>query len=109
MGFVIGLFDFGRIAGIACLGVVGGLALGMRIVIFKDALLVPQYFVNWLIVVAFGLCGLLLVLWSQRIGIVSFYFLALPGLYEPFGYMTDIMHLFGRHFFHRLRRRSWSQ
>jgi len=70
MGFVIGLFDFGRIAGIACLGVVGGLALGMRIVIFKDALLVPQYFVNWLIVVAFGLCGLLLVLWSQRIGII---------------------------------------
>jgi len=70
MGFVIGLFDFGRIVGIACLGIVGGLAIGVRIVLFKKGLLVAEFSVNWIIVAACGLCGLLLMLWTQRIAIM---------------------------------------
>lgn len=72
LGFVLGLFEFGRIAGIACLGVVGGIAVGLRVVLFKNGLLVHQFFLNWLIVAACGICGLLLMIWTQRVGIVSF-------------------------------------
>jgi hypothetical protein len=83
MGFVIGLFPFGRIAGITCIGAVGGLTIGMRVVMFKHGLLIPVFFVNWIIVAGCGVCGLLLILLSQRIAIVSFYsiFFALLDLH----------------------------
>jgi len=70
MGFVIGLFPFGRIAGITCIGAVGGFTIGMRIVLFKHGLLIPVFFVNWIIVAGCGVCGLLLILLSQRIAIM---------------------------------------
>lgn len=70
VGFGIGLFEFGRIPGIACLGVVGGLAIGMRIVMFKSGLLFRQLFANWLVVAGCGVCGLLLMVITQRIGIM---------------------------------------
>jgi hypothetical protein len=72
LGFVVGLFEFSRIAGIACLGAVGGVALGLRIVLFKNGLIIHIFFVNWIVVIACGVCGLLLMIWVQRIGIVSF-------------------------------------
>jgi len=70
LGFVFGLFEFARIAGIACLGAVGGIALGLRIVLFKNELIIHVIFVNWIVVIACGVCGLLLVLCAQRIGIM---------------------------------------
>ena len=83
MGFVVGLFEFSRIGGIACLGIVGGLAIGMRIVVFKSGLLIPLFFVNWLIVTACGVCSLLLMLWNQRITIVSGPLFAFSHLHQP--------------------------
>lgn len=104
MGFVVGLFEFSRIGGIACLGIVGGLAIGMRIVVFKSGLLIPLFFVNWLIVTACGVCSLLLMLWNQRITIVSGHRLPCLICISPMYSAIDVMHLFHRHIFHRLRR-----
>jgi hypothetical protein len=110
MGFVIGLFEFSRIAGIACLGVVGGLAIGMRIVLFKNGLIIHQFFVNWIIIAVCGVCGLVVMLWSQRIGIVSHYFSLFCKTYmNSTASVTDLMDLFCRHLFHKLRCRPYSQ
>ncbi|KIM82473.1 hypothetical protein PILCRDRAFT_820332 [Piloderma croceum F 1598] len=70
LGFVLGLFEFARVTGIACLGALGGLAVGMRIVLFKNGLIVHVFFVNWLIVSACAVVSLLLLLRAQRIGII---------------------------------------
>ena len=71
VGFAIGLFEFGRIAGIAALGAVGGLAVGVRVVLFRDDLLVGIYFVNWIIAGLCGLAGLTVVFLMERFGVVS--------------------------------------
>lgn len=71
LGFVIGLFEFARLMGIATLGIIGGLAVGVRIVMFREGLLIPMYSINWVIVGGCGLGGLVLVVVRQRIGIVS--------------------------------------
>lgn len=63
-----------RVGGVALLGVIGGLAFGLRIVIVKDGLLVSSrefYFVNWIIVLVFAAVGGAGVMIRQRIGIVS--------------------------------------
>jgi len=71
LGFILGTFSFMRIAGIAALGVVGGLAVGVRIAIIKRDLLVSSSFTtNWLIAALFGLLGGGLVAWKQRVGIL---------------------------------------
>lgn len=71
VGFLIGLLEFARIAGIVALGAVGGLAVGVRVVLFGDNLLVGTYFVNWFIV---GICGVVGVglVFLRRFGIVRF-------------------------------------
>lgn len=71
VGFAIGLFRFGRIAGIVALGALGGLAIGVRIVLFGDNLLVGPFFVNWLIAGACGVVGVVLVFLVERFGVVS--------------------------------------
>jgi hypothetical protein len=55
LGFILGLFEFARQGGLLVLAIIGGLAFGIRIVLFRDNLLVPIYWVNWLIVGVFGL------------------------------------------------------
>lgn len=63
-----------RVGGVALLGVIGGMALGLRIVIVKDGLLVSSrtfYFVNWIILLVFAAAGGAGVMIRQRIGIVS--------------------------------------
>jgi hypothetical protein len=79
LGFVLGLFEFARITGIACLGALGGLAVGMRIVLFKSGLIVHVFFVNWIVISGCTVVSLLLLLRAQRIGIVS---LSFPALLE---------------------------
>ncbi|KZP13729.1 hypothetical protein FIBSPDRAFT_752924 [Athelia psychrophila] len=71
VGFAIGLFPFGRIAGIATLGALGGLAIGVRVVLFGDNLLVGKFFVNWLIAGACGLVGVILVFMVERFGVIA--------------------------------------
>jgi len=68
-GCLLGLFEVGRIAGIFTMGLVGGMAFGIRVVLLKSDLLVPVYFVNWVIVAAFGIAGGSVVIWKQRVGL----------------------------------------
>ena len=77
-GFILGLFEFGRIAGIAALGALGGIAIGVRIVLFRPGLLVPSpFWANWVICAALGVITFVLVIWKQRAAIVSCTVLAL--------------------------------
>lgn len=70
LAFIVGLFNLGRLAGIAFLALSGGFSVGVRIVLFRDGLLVPSFFVNWMIPLVFGLAYFVLVVSRQRIGIV---------------------------------------
>ncbi|OAX42816.1 hypothetical protein K503DRAFT_796862 [Rhizopogon vinicolor AM-OR11-026] len=73
LGFLFGLLEVGRMAGVLHLGIQGGLAVGIRIVLLRSRLLVPDataFFVNWLLI---GFCGLtcaILVVWKQRVGLL---------------------------------------
>ncbi|KAF5322114.1 hypothetical protein D9619_001577 [Psilocybe cf. subviscida] len=71
--FVLGCSSIGRIPGIACIGIIGGFALGMRIVILRPNLLVQGNLgSNWAIISIVGLAGLVPVLFhqSQRWGLL---------------------------------------
>jgi hypothetical protein len=70
-GFIFGVFEIGRLAGITLLGIIGGLAFGVRIILLKDNLLIPLFLANWLTIGAFGAFGGMLILFKQRAGIVS--------------------------------------
>ena len=70
LAFIVGLFNLGRVAGIAFIGLSGGFSVGVRIVLFRDGLLVPTYFVKWVICLVLGLAYFVLVVARQRIGIV---------------------------------------
>ncbi|GJE91348.1 hypothetical protein PsYK624_074970 [Phanerochaete sordida] len=68
--FVLGLFEFGRIAGLAVLGVLGGMSVGVRIVLFRAGLLVPHpYWANWVVTMVLAAVMLLLVIAKQRAGV----------------------------------------
>ncbi|OCH90576.1 hypothetical protein OBBRIDRAFT_834892 [Obba rivulosa] len=69
VGFLIGVFEVGRVAGTTCLGILGGLAFGMRIVLFRAGLLVHVFPVNWVIIAVFGVIGLGLVIFARRVAI----------------------------------------
>ena len=74
LGFLLGVLELSRVVGILLLGTIGGFSLGIRIVLMRSGLLISDpsiFFVNWLIV---GLCGFsssILVVWKQRVGVVS--------------------------------------
>jgi hypothetical protein len=70
-GFILGLFEFGRIAGIAVLGVLGGVAIGVRVVLFRPNLLVwSPFWANWVISGVMGAVTFVLVIAKQRAAIV---------------------------------------
>ena len=74
LGFGLGMLDVGRLPGITLLSLTGGLAVGVRVVVVRDRLLVQDedlFFVNWLVVAVMGVAGGLVVVWSRRVGIVS--------------------------------------
>ncbi|KAF8841694.1 hypothetical protein BDN67DRAFT_966768 [Paxillus ammoniavirescens] len=74
LGFLLGLLELSRVAGILVLGILGGLAIGIRIVLLRSGLLVSDstaYFVNWLVIGFCGLAGSILVVWKQRIGLLN--------------------------------------
>lgn len=74
LGFFLGILELSQTVGILILSVLGGLALGIRIILLRDGLLLPDpslFFVNWLLIALCGLsCGILVV-WKRRIGVVS--------------------------------------
>ncbi|PSR72704.1 hypothetical protein PHLCEN_2v11399 [Hermanssonia centrifuga] len=69
LGFFLGVFDVGRIAGMTMLGFLGGFSIGIRIVLFRSDLLIHTFFVNWLIITVLGIVGFLLVIAKQRAAI----------------------------------------
>ncbi|RPD57677.1 hypothetical protein L226DRAFT_165779 [Lentinus tigrinus ALCF2SS1-7] len=71
VGFICGVLDFGRWAGILLIGFLGGLSVGIRVVLLRPGLLIPTYIVNWLVLVPFMLIGIFSVLLKQRLGIIS--------------------------------------
>ncbi|KAF8963572.1 hypothetical protein BDZ97DRAFT_982760 [Flammula alnicola] len=73
--FIFGCSPYGRLAGIACLGLTGGLAFGIRIVILRPGLLDPGsggYITNWVLIVISGIAGGMAMVWgkSQRWGLL---------------------------------------
>jgi len=58
--FAFGVLPYGRVVGIACIGLVGGTAFGVRVVILKAGLLIPGsmgYSLNWVVVLFFAAAG----------------------------------------------------
>lgn len=83
LGFVLGLFEFARIAGLVTLGISGGLALGIRLILLKQGLLLSGtslFAINWVLITLFGVFGGMLIAWPkfQRAGIVGISFWTWP-------------------------------
>ncbi|KAF9243193.1 hypothetical protein BU15DRAFT_43219 [Melanogaster broomeanus] len=72
-GFLFGLLQVSQVVGVVILGILGGLAIGIRIVLLRSGLLVPEsfFFVNWVLIGICGLAGGILVAWKQRIGVLN--------------------------------------
>jgi hypothetical protein len=73
LGFLFGLLEVGRMVGLLQLGIQGGLAIGIRIVLLRSLLLVPDpaaFFINWLLIAFCGLASAVLVVWKQRAGLL---------------------------------------
>ncbi|KAF5357418.1 hypothetical protein D9758_005934 [Tetrapyrgos nigripes] len=112
LGFIMGIFEFARVGATGILGVVGGLAFGMRVVLLKDGLLFSAkslYFLNWIIAGFFGAAGGLTIIWWQRLGLLfacasSGTFLTVLGvdliLYEQSGLSRGLRFLFDRNSSH---------
>lgn len=74
LGFILGVFEFARLGAITALGIAGGIAIGVRITIFRAGLLIQGsslFVVNWGIIVIFGAAGGLVLIWRQRLGLVN--------------------------------------
>lgn len=73
MGFALGFLEMVCTAAMLVLGILGGLAIGVRIVLLRSGLLISDpdaFFVDWLIIGVCGIAGSILVVWKQRYGIV---------------------------------------
>lgn len=71
VGFIVGVITIEYRVGTAVLGTAGGMSIMMRIILMREELLVPVYYVNWLLCALFGAVGLVLVAWKERWGVVS--------------------------------------
>ena len=49
----------------------GGFSIGIRIVIMKEDLLVPVYYVDWLIATVLGVVALITIVCNERWGVVG--------------------------------------
>ncbi|KAJ3518602.1 hypothetical protein NM688_g9414 [Phlebia brevispora] len=70
IGFLIGVFEVGHYAGLTLMAFLGGFSVGVRIVLFRDGLVVHRLFGNWLIITGLGLLAFLLVVLKQRAAVV---------------------------------------
>ncbi|KAJ7198575.1 hypothetical protein GGX14DRAFT_666096 [Mycena pura] len=69
-GCALGAFEFARLGGITAIGLAGGVAFGIRIVLLRAGLLVPLYAANWVVVAVCGAAGGLALIWFQRYGLL---------------------------------------
>ncbi|KAJ3571731.1 hypothetical protein NP233_g3559 [Leucocoprinus birnbaumii] len=64
-GFVFGLLEIGKLAGMVSLGILGGLSLGVRLMLFRSGLLIPVgsdgygagYVLGWAMIAILGVLG----------------------------------------------------
>jgi hypothetical protein len=73
LGFALGLFKVGRVAGMACLTLLGGMSIGVRIVLFRDNLLIPTFSANWGIITVLGVASFIVILLQQRVAMVRLF------------------------------------
>ncbi|KAJ2911758.1 hypothetical protein MD484_g8652, partial [Candolleomyces efflorescens] len=67
-GALVGFLRFGMHIGMVIIGILGGLAVGVRLVIIKSELLVSgleQYAANWGLIAAFGMVTGAMVVWKR--------------------------------------------
>ncbi|KAJ7496736.1 hypothetical protein FB451DRAFT_1359295 [Mycena latifolia] len=72
-GFALGLFEVARLGGITMVGMAGGVAFGIRLVLLRPGLLISStqfYAINWVIVAACGGAAGLSLIWFQRYGLL---------------------------------------
>jgi len=69
LGFILGVFEFGRQMGMACLGASGGVALGIRIVLLRPGLIFGNkgigFTLAWVMCGLLGLIGAVILMWSR--------------------------------------------
>ncbi|PAV23752.1 hypothetical protein PNOK_0082000 [Pyrrhoderma noxium] len=70
VGFIVGILTIDYGVGSAVLGVAGGFSIGIRIVIMKEDLLVPVYYVDWLIATVLGVAALITIVCNERWGVL---------------------------------------
>ncbi|KAK7472340.1 hypothetical protein VKT23_000459 [Stygiomarasmius scandens] len=73
LGLIMGFFEFARVGATGILGILGGLAFGIRIILLRDGLLLSAeglYFLNWIIIAVFGVAGGIAVVLRQRAGLL---------------------------------------
>jgi Domain of unknown function (DUF4203) len=76
LGSALGLFEFARKAGLVVLGISGGMAFGIRVMLLKEGLLISKtslFAFNWVLIAVFGVLGAISMVWYkvQRGGIVG--------------------------------------
>ncbi|CCM05218.1 uncharacterized protein FIBRA_07428 [Fibroporia radiculosa] len=82
-GFLFGLFNYGRLAGVILIAIASGFSWGVRICLFRPDLLIHQVWGNWVFSAAFALLNLLFVPHFERLAVafasasVGSFFLAL--------------------------------
>lgn len=82
LGFILGVFEFARLGGVVLLAITGGLAFGIRIILVRDGLVLhgdSLFAVNWAIIAVLGAISGLVLIWLQRVAIVSGYFCGLTN------------------------------
>ncbi|KAL5532899.1 hypothetical protein ACEPAF_4673 [Sanghuangporus sanghuang] len=70
IGFIVGVMTIEYLVGVLALGAAGGMSLAMRAVLMREDLLVPIYYVNWILCSVFGAVGLFLALLTDRWGVI---------------------------------------
>ncbi|KAF8806649.1 hypothetical protein BYT27DRAFT_7101835 [Phlegmacium glaucopus] len=67
-GFLFGVLEFGRITGTTLLGITGGLAFGIRVMILKSNLLLSGsslFSINWVLIAICGAAGGVSIMWKN--------------------------------------------
>ena len=88
-GAVIGFFTPYLDIGIFLLSLTGGVSAGLRLVLVKKELLVPNSMVDWVVIGLFGLSGAVLFIIRRHISMVVFGFLYLTILHKLINLYTD--------------------
>jgi len=70
VGWIIGFLPMGIRVGMVSTCVSGGFALGIMLAITKHNLLVPIFAINWVIIAALGLIGLITVIFHRRASMI---------------------------------------